>query len=160
MPNKRERTATATPGGGQGGFTLIEMLIVLVIAGLMIGLVVTRGPLRSVTLDVRSAASSVAQALRLARSQAILGNRSVNFVLDTGARSFRVEGTPMRFLPRGLDVSAVVTAGEAAANRIAGIDFLPDGSSTGGTIALAEGGRRMLVQVDWLTGRVSVADAR
>jgi len=35
-----------------------------------------------------------------------------------------------------------------------------DGSSTGGRIALAAGNRRMAVGVDWLTGRVSVADIR
>ena len=37
--------------------------------------------------------------------------------------------------------------------------FAPDGSSTGGRIELAAGARRMQVGVDWLTGRVSVADA-
>jgi len=40
------------------------------------------------------------------------------------------------------------------------IRFNPDGSSTGGRISLADGRRRLGVGVDWLTGRVSVADER
>ncbi|MDX1606523.1 MAG: hypothetical protein R3202_10055, partial [Candidatus Competibacterales bacterium] len=36
------------------------------------------------------------------------------------------------------------------------IRFFPDGSSTGGHIALAEGGLEYRVNVDWLTGRVTI----
>jgi hypothetical protein len=38
--------------------------------------------------------------------------------------------------------------------------FAPDGSATGGVIILGTPGRRILVGVDWLTGRVDIADAR
>ena len=38
------------------------------------------------------------------------------------------------------------------------IRFNPDGSSSGGRITLADGSRRVAVGVDWLTGRVTVAD--
>ncbi len=40
----------------------------------------------------------------------------------------------------------------------AGIAFLPDGSSSGGRVELADGSRHMQIGVEWLTGRVSVAD--
>ena len=39
------------------------------------------------------------------------------------------------------------------------IVFAPDGTSNGGQIIVAAGPLRRLVAVDWLTGRVSVADA-
>jgi general secretion pathway protein H len=32
--------------------------------------------------------------------------------------------------------------------------FMPDGGSTGGTILLATGQKRIAVEVNWLTGRV------
>jgi len=37
-----------------------------------------------------------------------------------------------------------------------GIRFFPDGSSTGGRISVARGQRTLVVEVDWLLGRVSV----
>jgi general secretion pathway protein H len=40
------------------------------------------------------------------------------------------------------------------------IRFNPDGSSTGGRISLSDGGRRIAVGVDWLTGRVAVAETQ
>jgi len=51
-------------------------------------------------------------------------------------------------------------SGEALNGREGDIRFNPDGSSTGGRISLADGRRRIGVGVDWLTGRVSVADER
>jgi general secretion pathway protein H len=51
-------------------------------------------------------------------------------------------------------------AGERADTRRGDIRFNPDGSSSGGRITIAEGGRRIAIGVDWLTGRVQVANAR
>ena len=39
-----------------------------------------------------------------------------------------------------------------------GIRFFPDGSSTGGYIALADDKTEYRVKVDWLTGHISIAD--
>ena len=42
-------------------------------------------------------------------------------------------------------------------DKVGAIRFYPDGSSTGGRITVASGERKYLVDVDWLTGRVSIA---
>ena len=55
----------------------------------------------------------------------------------------------------GLEMRAA--AGAVAQALQPGIRFMPDGSSSGGRIELAHGGRRMLVGVDWISGRVSLA---
>ena len=140
---------------GDAGFTLIEVLAVLAILGLMAGLVATRGPQRSAAVDLRAAAAQVAGALRLARTQAIAGNNPVAVLLDPAAHALRVGAAAPRRLPSGLLVSviSITEPGRPA------ITFAPDGSSTGGRVELAAGARRMQVGVDWLTGRVSVADA-
>ena len=59
-----------------------------------------------------------------------------------------------------LAIDLLTIAGERQAPGLGDIRFNPDGSSTGGRIALADGQRRMAVGVDWLTGRVSIADVR
>jgi general secretion pathway protein H len=128
----------------QLGFTLIEMIVVLVVLGLTLGLVIGRGPMHSTSLDARTAAREVAQVLRLARSRAIALDRPVWVSLANVAHG----------VPRAVGVAATSFTGEP----IAGISFAPDGSSSGARIALGELGSVRHVVVDWLTGRVSVDD--
>lgn len=146
-----------TPGGrGEGGFTLIEVLVVLVILGLSAALLISRGPARSTALDLRSAASQVAQALREARGEAIATNRPVAVMLDVVRRSLSINNRPAMMLAPSIQVTWTRDAGDRSG---AAITFAPDGSADGGRITLAESARRVIVVVDWLTGRVSVVDA-
>ena len=131
------------------GFTLIEILVVLVILGLAVGLVLGRGPLRSAGLDTRAEANGIAGALRAARRRAIAGDRTVTVAIDAGRRLLLAGGAAPHKLPGFVAVAAPQ----------AGITFAPDGSSSGGRIDLASGPFHMQVAVDWLTGRISVADA-
>ena len=134
----------AAPHGAEAGFTLIEIMVVLAILGMMVGLIVARGPARSPTLDLQAAAANVARTLRTARVHAITFNRPVNVVFDARGNSISVDGMA-RPVPAGI-----------AFHGAPGIRFSPDGSSSGGRIELAAGERRQLVGVDWLTGRVSI----
>jgi len=72
-------------------------------------------------------------------------------------------GTPTRGAATSIGGSGCTDDIAAKASRqsnTSNISFAPDGSSSGGRIELAENGVRLLVGVDWLTGLVSVADAR
>ena len=146
----------------EAGFTLIEMIVVLAVLGLVAGLVLARGAPRSAGLEMRAATGAVAQAMRVARTQAILSNRPVLVLFDSRAGTLRVGAATARSLPAGTAMNVVSTADlaamQAGAGGPAGIAFLPDGSSSGGRVELARGARRARVGVDWLTGRVTVAD--
>jgi general secretion pathway protein H len=144
----------------QCGFTLIEMIVVLVILGLTLGLVLQRGPMRSPTLDAAMAARQVAQALRLARSRAIALDRPVAVSLNVVAHAMGIDGMPAQPLPPAVGISVATLAGEAIPGGVATVSFAPDGSSSGARIALAERGARQMVVVDWLTGRVRTDAAR
>lgn len=138
------------------------MIVVLAVLGLVAGLVLARGAPRSAGLEMRAATGAVAQAMRVARTQAIMSNRPVTVVFNPRAGTLRVgAGTP-RSLPAGTAMSVVTTAdlmgAQAGAGGQAGIAFQPDGSSSGGRVELARGARHSRVGVDWLTGRVTVAD--
>ncbi len=142
------------------------MIVVLAVLGMVAGLVLTRGPPRSAALEMRAAANAVAQSLRVARTRAIMSNQRVMVVLDPRTATLRIGMGAWRGLPAGIAMSVVTTADLASAQAgaqgegggPAGIAFLPDGSSSGGRVELAANARRMQVGVDWLTGRVSVAD--
>jgi prepilin-type N-terminal cleavage/methylation domain-containing protein len=84
---------------GTAGFTLIEMIVVLVVLGLALGLVMTRGPVHSRRLELDATARQVAGALRLARSRAIAEERGVAVVLEladiSSMAAQRLHGPPM-----------------------------------------------------------------
>ena len=143
-----------------GGFTLIELLVVLAVLGLALALIAGYKPPWSRGLGLRATAAELAAGLRLARSEAIVNNRPVAFDLDLVGHRYSIgTGTP-RPLPAALSLELLTISGEALNGRKGDIRFNPDGSSTGGRISLADGQRRIGVGVDWLTGRVSVADER
>ena len=142
------------------GFTLIEMLVVLVVISLALGLIMVRRPMTSPRLEARGAAQLLAQSLRMARARAIASANPVRFVLDAPQRRFAVDGERMQSLPVNLALSVATAAGEAPGSRVGIIAFAPDGSSTGGVIELEGAGDRLQVGADWLTGRVWVHDAR
>ena len=142
------------------GFTLIEVIVSLAILGFALVLVAGYKPPWSSGLGVKGTASELASGLRLARSEAITSNRPVVFDLDVTGHLYRIgKGAPRR-LPANLSIELLTITGEKRGANIGDIRFNPDGSSTGGRIALADGVRRVAVGVDWLTGRVSVADLR
>jgi general secretion pathway protein H len=145
--------------GAASGFTLLEMIVVLAVLGMVVGLVVTRGPQRSHGMDVRGAVATVVRTLRQARGQAIAANRPVMVAINGAQRTIGVDGAAAIVLSPELGLTAASGLGAVPGPKLTGIRFAPNGSSTGGRIVLADGRRRIVVGVDWLTGRVSVSDA-
>ena len=142
------------------GFTLIEVIVTLTILGLALVIVAGYKAPWSSGLGLKGTASELASGLRLARSEAIASNRPVAFDLDVNDHLYRVGTGAKRRLPANLSIELLTINGESRGASVGDIRFNPDGSSTGGRIALADGTRHMAVGVDWLTGRVSVANIR
>jgi len=143
----------------QRGFTLLELLMVLVIAAAGYALVVrfTAGGVSGA--ELKSAARAVAAGLRDARGTAIARQESAALVLDLEHRSFEVSGRGRaRSLPERLELKLYTAQSEIVDEKRGAIRFYPDGSSTGGRVTVASGERRLLVDVDWLTGRVSIKE--
>ena len=128
----------------RNGFTLLEMIIVLVILGLILGIVVARGPMHSARLDAEAAARELAGALRLARGRAIAADQTTAVSLATDR--YQIDGLPAHDLPPD-----VTLTGNSA------LRFAPDGSSSGGAIAVQTATSRVTVAVSWLTGRVDIS---
>ena len=146
--------------GKPDGFTLIELLVVLAVMGFALVLIVGYKAPWSSALGLQGTAAELASGLRLARSQAIADNQPVAFSLDLAGHRYRVGSEAPRSLPAKLSIGLLTVNGEKRSATTGDIRFNPDGSSTGGRITLADGSRRVAVGVDWLTGRVTVADVR
>lgn len=130
----------------------------LAILGVALAIIATRGPARSPALEARGAAQQVARAMRLARSEAIAGNRDVEFTVDVARRGYRVGQHPWQSLPRTLELGMVAVAERTADQALGRIVFSPDGGATGGRVRIAVGTASLIVTVDWLSGRVTVLD--
>jgi general secretion pathway protein H len=147
----------ATRKAGEGrGFTLVELLVVLVIAALVLALVGTSIS-RSVTgAEMRTAARKVAGNLRYTRTQAILQKNEQVFLVDTETRTFQAPEREAVELPEGMRVALTTARTELTGESIGGIRFYPDGGSTGGYIELESDDRIYKVSVAWLTGETVV----
>jgi general secretion pathway protein H len=140
------------PTDRNAGFTLLELIIVLVIMGLMIGLVAASDRGVSPRLATAASARDIALALRDAGSRAIAEDRETRFVLDP-QHGFWREGARRGTVPRG-----IVMTFQAIASAGTMIVFAPDGSCSGGQIRLAGSGVSQIVTAHWLTGRIGVDD--
>jgi general secretion pathway protein H len=141
------------------GFTLLELLLVLVIAATGYALVVRFTGAGVSGAQLKSAARAVAAGLRDARGVAIATQESAALNVDVEKRTIEVTGAARpRSLPDRLDIKLDTAQAEVVDEKRGAIRFYPDGSSTGGRVTLASGERRFLVDVDWLTGRVTIKE--
>jgi general secretion pathway protein H len=108
--------------------------------------------------EMRASARDVATGLRYARSLAISRNADATFDVDVEGRRFAVpQGRRTGSFPKGAEIVLTTARSELFDTGSGSIRFFPDGTSTGGGVEIVREGRRFLVTVDWLTGRVAIA---
>lgn len=139
------------------GFTLIEMLAVIVL--IAIAVTVTAVSLHGrVRGQLDAAAQRVAAGLRDTRTRAMATGKPQWFSVDLRRHTFAAPGRDPRAFPGDATVRVTSAAQDTAQAGIARIRYFPDGSSSGGNIVLNEAHRSARVDVDWLTGAVTVSD--
>jgi len=121
---------SATGRTDQRGFTLIEMLVVLAVLGLVSGLAFPAVEQSIGHQQFRLAVGEIEAALHESRATAIAKGMRTSFALQVAANGVAVD------LPRG------------------GLNFYPDGSASGGTVAVSAGPRRVRFAVDAATGQI------
>lgn len=139
-----------------GGFTLVEIMVVMVIAALALALVGTSISRNISGAEMRTAARKVAASLRYTRTQAILNKSEQVFLVDTEALTYQAADRKPVELPKGMMVELNTARSELTSETAGGIRFYPDGGSTGGNVRLDANGRVYRVNVAWLTGEASV----
>jgi general secretion pathway protein H len=139
----------------QAGFTLIEVVAVMLIIALVASLAVTmmpgtgRGRLKALTLEV-------AALLRRERLGAIMTGRQREVSIDGERRVLVGEGGNVVAIPR--DVALDVVGIDALwSGRQAVVRFLPDGASTGAVLKLSREKAEYEIRVNWFTGGLAIA---
>ena len=141
------------------GVSLLELLVVVVlIAGIT---AVAAGVMGSgiAGQQLRGAARELAGQLRYARARAIVSGQAQVFRLDAGSREWDGPNRRHGQLPAAIQVRATTAKIEQGHPGEAVIRFFPSGASTGGRIVLSREQAAWQLDVDWLTGQVTLTRA-
>lgn len=164
LPGPRQHFS---PTVRQLGFTLLELVVVLVLLGIIAVLV---APGLGGSLDnarLKTASRELLAALRVQRSEAITQGKIITLRFVRDEPIYRVNGEPVGLM-EGLSVVYQAAAGatgdgglgqpfsDTAHNRLV---FYPDGSSSGALLKLRLGEGLRYIRIDWLTGAVSLLDS-
>lgn len=143
------------------GFTLMELLLVLVIMSLLMTLVPPLVKNALPTVTIKAAANDLLQDLKYVRNMAILKGQQTSVLINTLDGSYFSEhkdNGERHMLPEGINISvndAYLQDDSAESRRIG---FFADGSSSGGVITLRANESTYRVVVDWVTGRLSLQE--
>ncbi len=143
----------------QRGFTLIELIAVIVLLGIATAAVTFSFSKSLQGAKVRAASRDLVAALRYTRGQAIVKGRQEVLSLDLDANAYRAPGKPTVQLPKDMHLTLTTAEQEQTGANSGGIRFFPDGSSTGGNIAVYQGQRVWRINVAWLTGDIALEEA-
>lgn len=163
-------------GAAANGFTLFELLVVLLIIGLAAAFTVPNLAGSLTGMNLRTSAKKISAALRFARSRAVSEMRPYSAFFDLDKNRFSIvtkkqddDGLNLGKeedtedsdviktydLPEGVKIEKAGTEKEMKETGVFIIDFLPSGGNTGGKIVVGnEKKRKFEIIVNFITGAV------
>lgn len=142
------------------GFTLLELLVVLVLAAMAVTIVGGSAQSFMARAQYHQAVREVAGQLGHARSLSVQEGRSVVVSYQPGERELTIDGQQPLRLPDGVDVTWEAVDLPQLAQPGQGIFvFNADGGARGGVFTVSRSGQGISFRVNWLLGTVEQAAA-
>ncbi len=147
---------TSSAGSFTRGFTLIELMLVLMLMGIAGVIVLPNIEKGMQDREVRRSALGLAAAARNLRSRALEEGMPQLLILNLEQNNYRAARGAEVQLPADVKFAAVV-GGELVDGEARQFVFFPNGSSHGGAIALSGGhGISYAIRLEPLTGKIQV----
>jgi general secretion pathway protein H len=141
------------------GFSMIELMLVLTVMALAYTLIPKMAFSGVSGAELKTHVRAVATGLRMTREMAIHSRREAALTLDLESRAFHMPGDAQPHkLNDKLDVQLFTAQSDLVSDKVGSIRFYPDGSSNGGRVSIGSGGRVFEIDVDWLTGHVTIGE--
>lgn len=141
--------------GGQHGFTLLELLVVVALLAMAVGLVAVAVSSGFHGVRERNVQTHMYSALQHARVKAMTSHRNIRFVIDGKERVFFFEGGEVHSIPESVQVEGGRLQDFSPSSK--GLTFYPDGSSSGGILTLSPPtGAMCELEIDRVFGLVAL----
>ncbi|MCI0468977.1 MAG: prepilin-type N-terminal cleavage/methylation domain-containing protein [Nitrospirae bacterium] len=139
-----------------GGFTLLEMIIVLFLISLTAGLtaVFFAGALPSEKLN--AAAREISSTIRHAKNRAVISGERQVITINLDAKEYAISGKEKRVVPDDVNIRVINSASETVSRGILYFVFYPTGGAEAGTVVLSTKKKRLDIQIDPIIGSVII----
>jgi general secretion pathway protein H len=138
----------------KGGFTLVEVLVVLTIVALVvssISYVVFNG-----NNDLQSVSREIVQSIKLVQQRSIREDKPYQIEIDLNENSISFPEKLVE-IPSAYSVTVKTAANQVIEDKLVGMTFYPDASSTGGSILLESDQEEYQIVVVWISGKIQTS---
>lgn len=137
------------------GFSLIEILVVMVFIAVIAGFVSSSMTKSLKKTKIRAVSKNLVSALRYTRGQAIVKHEEKTISFNVKEKTYKAPRKKTVHIPDEVELNVYTADSEIADESVGKIRFFSDGSSTGGWVKLTYGKKIWKINVNWLTGEIS-----
>lgn len=146
------------PAPIQKGFSLLEMLVVMVFIAVIAGFVSSSMTKSLKATKLRAVSKDLVSAMRYTRGQAIVKHEQKVITFNVKEKTYRAPRKKSVKIPEEMDINVYTADLEVADESTGSIRFFSDGSSTGGWVKLTYGNKIWKINVNWLTGEIAMIE--
>ena len=140
------------------GFTLIEIMLVLVMIAVMVAITATfmSGSLEQA--KIRAVSKNLISALRYTRGQAVIKHEQKTIIFNVKDRTYRAPKKKLVQIPEEVEMNLYTIESDIVDEDTGKIRFFSDGSSTGGWVKLTYRNKIWKININWLTGEIRLEE--
>lgn len=142
----------------QNGFSLIEIILVMVFIAVLAGLASSSMFKSLEKAKIRAVSKNLVSALRYTRSKAIIKHEEKTISFNVKNKTYQAPNKKLVEIPKEVEIYVYTADSEIADDSVGKIRFFSDGSSTGGWVKIVQKDKIWKINVNWLTGEVRLVE--